>query len=190
MIKLIINIFCTIALSLLALPIIAGPKVLLETTQGNITLELDAERAPKTVANFLHYVDDGFYAATVFHRVISNFMIQGGGFTSDMQQKVTKDPIENEAKNGLKNARGTIAMARTSDPHSASSQFFINLVDNQFLDFRSEDLSGWGYTVFGHVIAGMETVDKIAALPTTIRNGMGDVPVDLTIIKRASRVAE
>ncbi|KOR31326.1 hypothetical protein TI04_01485 [Achromatium sp. WMS2] len=162
----------------------AGPKVLLETTQGNITIELDAQAAPKTVANFLSYVDAGFYDGTVFHRVISGFMIQGGGMDSTLNPKATHAPITNEADNGLLNARGTIAMARTPDPHSASSQFFINLANNSFLNFRDKTPNGWGYAVFGRVIAGMETVDKIAAL----RTNMQDVPTTIPIIKHATRI--
>lgn len=138
-----------------------NPRVRISTTSGDIVLELNAARAPKTVENFLTYAKDGFYNGTIFHRVISNFMIQGGGFTKDFKKKSTRAPIKNEANNGLKNSRGTIAMARTGDPHSATGQFFINVVDNHFLNHRSQTSRGWGYTVFGKVIEGMDVVDKI-----------------------------
>ncbi|PRC91890.1 peptidylprolyl isomerase [Solimicrobium silvestre] len=156
--------------------------VLLTTNHGNIKIELDAEKAPKTVANFLAYVADDFYTNTIFHRVIDGFMIQGGGFEPGMKQKATNDQIENEAKNGLKNVKYSLAMARTSDPHSASAQFFINLTNNSFLDFPGQD--GWGYCVFGSVIEGMDVVDKIKSVKTT-RSGMfQDVPAeDVVIIK-------
>ncbi len=160
-------------------------RVLMETSMGPITLELDADKAPKTVANFVQYVKDKHYDGLVFHRVIKEFMIQGGGYDQSYAQRKTRAPIENEAKNGLLNARGTIAMARTSDPHSASSQFFINHVDNRNLDFPSFD--GWGYAVFGKVVAGMEVVDKIAATPTgAIRPFGRDVPVTPVLIERAT----
>ena len=158
----------------------------LTTNHGAITLDLDADKAPETVGNFLRYVDEGFYEGTIFHRVIKGFMIQGGGFTADMSQKKTHDPVKNEAKNGLKNARGTVAMARTSDPHSATAQFFINHKDNAFLDYPGQD--GWGYTVFGKVTGGMEVVDAIAAVPTGTRGGLSDVPaepVKIVGVKRA-----
>jgi len=158
--------------------------VTLNTTFGSIKLELDAERAPVTVANFLAYARDGFYDGTIFHRVIDNFMIQGGGFDSDMQQKETGAPIENEADNGLTNDFGTIAMARTMDPHSATAQFFINVKDNDFLNHSSKSMQGWGYTVFGKVIEGEEVLDRIRAVPTTSRSGHQDVPVDPVIIER------
>ena len=135
------------------------PKVQLETNKGTIIIELDADKAPLTVANFIGYAESGFYDGTIFHRVIENFMIQGGGFTPDMQQKKTQPNIENEANNGLKNVKGSIAMARTSAPHSASSQFFINAKDNGFLDFTSESPQGWGYAVFGQVVEGIEIVE-------------------------------
>lgn len=156
--------------------------VLLTTNHGNIKIELDAAKAPKTVANFLAYVEDGFYSNTIFHRVIDGFMIQGGGFEPGMKQKETKDQIENEAKNGLKNVKYSLAMARTSDPHSASAQFFINISNNSFLDFPGQD--GWGYCVFGNVVEGMDIVDKIKGVKTT-RSGMfQDVPAeDVVIIK-------
>ena len=145
----------------------SNPQVLLETTMGNITIELDAKNAPNTTANFLAYVDDGYFVDTTFHRVIPNFMVQGGGITADMRDKPSKHkPIQNEANNGLKNDRGTLAMARTGDPHSASSQFFINHNDNAFLNFTSESPQGWGYAVFGKVIDGMDVVDVIAKVAT------------------------
>ena len=157
----------------------------LQTSLGTITLELDHERAPATAANFVEYVKEGFYDGTLFHRVIPNFMIQGGGLLPDMSEKRTHAPIQNEADNGLKNRTGTIAMARTSDPHSASSQFFINLKDNDFLDFRSSTGPGWGYCVFGRVTEGMEVVQAIAKVATTARRGHQDVPVDPVVIERA-----
>ena len=157
-------------------------KVLLTTTYGKILLELDAERAPATTENFIQYVKDGHYDGTVFHRVISNFMIQGGGFTPDMSQKPTRAPIENEAGNGLSNEMGTIAMARTSDPHSATAQFFINVADNHFLDqARSPD--GWGYAAFGKVIEGMETVNRIKAVDTGNKGFHQDVPREDVLIE-------
>jgi len=135
--------------------------VIIRTTFGEITLELDAERAPKTVENFLNYARDGYYDGTIFHRVIDNFMIQGGGFDSDMRQKETAEPVENEADNGLKNDFGTIAMARTSDPHSATAQFFINVKDNDFLNHTGKNMQGWGYTVFGRIVGGADVLEKI-----------------------------
>jgi peptidyl-prolyl cis-trans isomerase B (cyclophilin B) len=162
------------------------PKVRLETSLGTIVIALDSQKAPKTVDNFLAYVRDGFYNGTIFHRVIQGFMVQGGGFTETMQQKTTKASINNEADNGLKNLRGTVAMARTSDPHSATAQFFINTVDNGFLDFTAKTGPGWGYCVFGRVVEGMDVVDAIEKEPTTFRNGAGDVPVQMVIIKKAS----
>ncbi len=164
-----------------------NPEVLIETTSGEILIELYEDKAPKTVANFLKYVDDGFYNNTIFHRVIPNFMIQGGGLTVRMEEKSTGAPIENEAKNGLANERGTIAMARTMDPHSATAQFFINLVDNDFLNFSSESMQGWGYCVFGKVLEGMDVVDKIAKVKTKSVGPYDDVPADLVIITNASR---
>lgn len=156
----------------------------LHTSLGVIGIELDHERAPKTAANFLQYARDGFYDGTLFHRVIPNFMIQGGGLEPDMNQKPTRDQIRNEAENGLKNVVGSIAMARTSDPHSASSQFFINLKDNDFLDHRAPTSQGWGYCVFGRVATGMDVVEAIARVATTSKRGHQDVPVeDVTIVK-------
>ena len=154
-------------------------------TQGVITLELDAEKAPKTVENFLSYVNQGFYNGTIFHRVIKNFMIQGGGFTTDMQQKETQEPIENEAKNGLKNDAYTIAMARTGDPHSATAQFFINTVNNDFLNHTSPTAQGWGYAVFGKVVKGQEVVDAMKKVRTTRKGYHDDVPFDAVVIDKA-----
>jgi peptidyl-prolyl cis-trans isomerase B (cyclophilin B) len=157
--------------------------VLLTTNHGKIKLELDAAKAPKTVENFLNYVRAGHYDGTIFHRVIDGFMIQGGGFEPGMKQKPTNQPVENEAKNGLKNEPYTIAMARTSDPHSASAQFFINIKNNSFLDYPGQD--GWGYAVFGKVVEGTDVVDKIKSVKTT-RTGMhSDVPVDNVVIEKA-----
>ena len=160
--------------------------VLLATSKGAITVELNSEKAPQTVANFLAYVDAGFYDGTIFHRVIPNFMIQGGGLQSDMEKKATREPVTNEAKNGLKNERGTIAMARTSDPHSATAQFFINHKDNTNLDYPSFD--GWGYAVFGRVTEGMDVVDAIAAVPTGTRAGRRDVPLETVLIESITRI--
>ena len=154
------------------------------TNHGNIDIELDFDKAPTTAANFEQYAKDGFYNGTIFHRVIPGFMIQGGGMESGMKEKDTREPITNEADNGLKNARGTIAMARTSDPHSASAQFFINLVDNHFLNHTSKTNAGWGYAVFGKVVAGMDIVDKIATVKTG-RSGMHrDVPQEEVVIEK------
>jgi len=156
--------------------------ICMKTTKGDIKLELDAEKAPNTVANFMKYVNSGHYSGTIFHRVIEGFMIQGGGFTPDMVQKNAPHTVDNEANNGLKNDRGTLAMARTSDPHSAGAQFFINVVDNGFLDFKAPTAQGWGYCVFGKVIEGMDVVDAIRSVPT----GRGDVPnepITITEIK-------
>lgn len=158
------------------------------TNQGDITIELDQEKAPVTVANFLSYVDDNFYENTIFHRVIPGFMVQGGGFDQSFSQKSTKEPIKNEADNGLKNARGTLAMARTPDPDSASSQFFINLVDNNFLNYTSPTAQGWGYAVFGKVISGMDVVDKMAGVATGSHGGHQDVPKEQLIIESMTRV--
>jgi peptidyl-prolyl cis-trans isomerase B (cyclophilin B) len=155
----------------------------LHTNHGTITLDLDAEKAPKTVANFIQYAQDGHYDGTIFHRVIDGFMIQGGGFEPGMKQKPTREPVENEAKNGLKNERGSIAMARTSAPHSASAQFFINIADNSFLDYPGQD--GWGYCVFGKVVEGMDVVDKIRNVKTGRSGFHQDVPVEDVIITRA-----
>ncbi|WP_352889459.1 peptidylprolyl isomerase [Sinimarinibacterium thermocellulolyticum] len=162
-------------------------RVLMETSMGDITLELDAEKAPKSTANFVQYVKDRHYDGLVFHRVIEGFMIQGGGYDTHYAQRKTRAPIENEADNGLKNLRGTIAMARTSDPHSASAQFFINHRDNAFLDYPGQD--GWGYAVFGKVVDGMDVVDKIAATPTgAIRPFGRDVPLEPVVIERVTLI--
>jgi peptidyl-prolyl cis-trans isomerase A (cyclophilin A) len=162
--------------------------VKLNTSLGDIVLELDDAKAPISTANFLAYVDKGHYDQTIFHRVISNFMIQGGGFTADMKQKSTMDPISNEWKNGLKNSRGTIAMARTSDPNSATAQFFINVKDNDFLSEARDGVAG--YAVFGRVTEGMDVVDKIRNVPTGTQRGMGDVPKTPVAIVKASRMSE
>ncbi len=164
----------------------AAPQVKLETSMGDIVIELNQQKAPNTVANFISYVEDGFYNGTIFHRVIENFMVQGGGFDESFQQKPTKSAIENEADNGLSNKRGSIAMARTNDPHSATAQFFINTVDNDFLDFRGKAPSGWGYAVFGEVVEGMDVVDKIRKVKTTMRGPHQDVPAENVVIIKAS----
>ncbi|VAX10773.1 Peptidyl-prolyl cis-trans isomerase PpiB [hydrothermal vent metagenome] len=179
---------CLLGFSLLGLMLgtaaAEAPKVKIETNMGDIIVLLNAEKAPKTVENFLAYAKDGFYNDTIFHRVISNFMIQGGGFTTDYQRKPTRAPVENEADNGLSNKKGTLAMARTMDPHSATAQFFINTKDNNFLDFTSKSPRGWGYTVFGSVIKGMDVVNRIRSVAT----GPGgpfptDAPKESVIIK-------
>jgi peptidyl-prolyl cis-trans isomerase B (cyclophilin B) len=157
------------------------PRVEFTTNHGKIVVELNPDKAPKSVANFLSYVKAGYYSGTIFHRVIAGFMIQGGGFTADMVQKPTRAPVQNEADNGLKNTRGTLAMARTNVPHSATSQFFVNVVDNGFLNHRSKTPRGWGYTVFGHVTEGMGVVDKIRRVPT----GARDVPNTPVVIQKA-----
>ncbi len=161
------------------------PQVILHTNHGAITIELFEDRAPKSVANFIQYAKDGHYDGTLFHRVISNFMIQGGGFDTDFNQKPTRDPVDNEADNGLSNDRGTLAMARTNDPHSATSQFFINVTDNAFLNHRAKH-SGqtWGYAVFGQVVDGMDVVDAIRQLPTGRQGMHADVPTEPVIIER------
>jgi cyclophilin family peptidyl-prolyl cis-trans isomerase len=160
---------------------LAAPSVEMKTSLGTIVIELNSEKAPKTVQNFLRYAKDGFYSGTIFHRVIDGFMIQGGGFSKDMQQKPTNKPVENEAKNGLKNERGSIAMARTGDPQSATSQFFINHQNNPALDYPSGD--GWGYAVFGKVTQGMDVVDKIAKVPTGDRAVFQNVPLEPVVIQ-------
>ncbi|HRL22559.1 MAG TPA: peptidylprolyl isomerase [Alcaligenes sp.] len=166
-----------------------SPRVKLQTNQGDILIELNADKAPDTVANFLNYVNSGFYDGTVFHRVINNFMIQGGGFEAGMKQKPTEAPVKNEADNGLKNNKYTLAMARTSDPHSATAQFFINVADNDFLNFTAPTSNGWGYAVFGQVIEGTEIVDKIKAVRTGNKGFHQDVPVEDVVIEKAT-VAE
>ncbi|MGB0847995.1 MAG: peptidylprolyl isomerase [Thiolinea sp.] len=166
-----------------------NPKVLIETSKGNITIELDAKNAPVTTENFMAYVKDGFYDGTIFHRVIPGFMVQGGGMNPDMSEKQTKAPIQNEANNGLANDRGTLAMARTNAPHSASSQFFINVSDNTFLNFKSESAQGWGYAVFGKVTEGMDIVDAIVGVKTGNHGMHQDVPVEPVVMNKVS-VAE
>ena len=164
--------------------------VIIRTTFGEIKLDLDAEKAPKTVENFLQYARDGHYDGTIFHRVIDNFMIQGGGFDADMNQKPTRAPVENEADNGLKNDFATIAMARTMEPHSATAQFFINVKDNDFLNHTGKNEQGWGYTVFGKVSGGAEVLDKIRAVPTTNSGGHQDVPADTVLIESVTVVED
>jgi len=165
-----------------------NPIVLLETTMGPIKIELDMQNAPNSSENFLAYVDDGYLVGTTFHRIIPNFMVQGGGITEDMLDKPSKHaPIKNEANNGLKNDRGTLALARTGDPHSATSQFFVNLVDNAFLNFTSESTQGWGYAVFGKVVDGMDVVDAMAKVATGNKGGHQNVPLEAITITAASR---
>ena len=158
------------------------------TNHGVFTLELFADKAPKTVENFLNYVQNGFYDGTIFHRVIDGFMIQGGGFTPEMAQKKTNDPIENEAANGVENKRGTIAMARTNDPHSATAQFFINVIDNDFLNFKAPSGSGWGYCVFGEVKDGMDVIDSIKSVPTGNHGFHQNVPANAVVIEKVEIV--
>jgi len=166
----------------------SNPVVSLSTNRGDIVVELFEEEAPQSVRNFLYYVNSGYYTDTIFHRVIPDFMIQGGGFTESMQKKAgLADTIENEADNGLKNERGTLAMARTQDPHSATSQFFINAKDNDFLDFKAKSRSGWGYAVFGRVIQGMDIVEAIENSTTTTKSGYRDVPKQAVIMERVSQ---
>ncbi len=178
-----INILTALLTALFTTFAINAKDVTLHTNYGDIKIALDEKNAPVSVQNFLAYAQDGFYNNTVFHRVIDGFMIQGGGFESGMQQKKTKAPIKNEANNGLKNNRGTVAMARTSNPHSATAQFYINLQDNDFLNYSAPTNQGWGYAVFGKVIAGMEVVDKIAKVKTGSVGFHRDVPVDDVVIK-------
>ena len=159
------------------------PRITFETSLGSFVLELDREGAPETVANFLAYVRDGFYEGAIFHRVIAGFMIQGGGFTEEFRQLQTRAPVRNEADRGGRNDRGTIAMARTSDPHSATAQFFINVADNDFLNHKAPTPQGWGYTAFGRVVEGMETVDRIAAVETGSRGPFNDVPKEAVVIR-------
>ena len=161
----------------------------MKTTFGVITLELDGEKAPKTVENFIRYASEGFYDGTIFHRVIDNFMIQGGGFDADMQQKETAEPVENEADNGLTNDRGTIAMARTMDPHSATAQFFLNVKDNDFLNHSGKNMQGWGYTVFGKVTDGDAVLDKIRSVETGNKSGHQDVPKESVVIESVTVAA-
>jgi peptidyl-prolyl cis-trans isomerase B (cyclophilin B) len=175
----------TLVMAGLSMAVTANPKVEMETSKGKIVIELFPEKAPETVKNFLNYVDAKFYDGTIFHRVIPNFMIQGGGFTSDMKRKSAGAPIKNEADNDLKNDRGTIAMARTGDPHSATAQFFINTINNDFLNHKSKTNQGWGYVVFGKVIAGMDVVDAISSVKTVTRGMYRDVPAETIEIRRA-----
>ncbi len=163
----------------------ANPRVVLDTSAGKITIELLRKDAPLSVANFIEYAKTGFYNGTVFHRVMPNFMIQGGGFTADLKQKETHGTLKNEANNGLRNLRGTVAMARRAEPDSATAQFFINLTENNFLDHQNETNAGWGYAVFARVTDGMEVVDKIAATATTVVGPMSDVPTQAIVIKSA-----
>ena len=167
-----------------------NPVVKLTTSMGEIVLELDAEKAPITTKNFLAYVKAGHYDGTIFHRVIGNFMIQGGGMDKDMKEKATNDPIQNEADNGLKNKKYTVAMARTQEPHSASAQFFINVADNDFLDHKDKSIQGWGYAVFGKVTKGFEVVDEIKAVPTKRKGWHDDVPATPVIIEKAEVIEE
>ena len=175
---------CTAASSSVQAAESARPRVTFETSHGAFVLELDREAAPETVANFLAYVRDGFYEGTIFHRVIAGFMIQGGGFNEEFRQLSTRSPVRNEADRGGRNDRGTIAMARTSDPHSATAQFFINVVDNDFLNHKAPTPQGWGYAAFGRVVEGMETVDRIAAVETGSRGMFQDVPQDAVVIRK------
>jgi len=160
--------------------------ITLHTNAGDISIELDTQHTPKTAENFLTYAKNGFYDGTIFHRVINGFMIQGGGFDTNMKQKATSNPIQNEAKNGKTNTRGSIAMARTSDPHSATAQFFINVVDNDFLNFKNETVNGFGYCVFGQVVSGMEIVDKIKGVATATKNGHQNVPVEDVVVEKVT----
>ncbi len=188
--------FAVFLLCALAMPALAAEpsknvkpaQVALTTSLGKVVVELDEKKAPKTAANFLGYVKKGHYNGLIFHRVISGFMIQGGGFDEKMQEKPTGKPIENEADNGLTNLRGTIAMARTNDPHSAAAQFFINVVDNPMLDFKSKSVQGWGYAVFGKVVSGMDVVDKIRMVATGSTGIFDDVPRTPVIIEKAEIV--
>lgn len=181
--------FSIVVVLALSFPAIAEDnlRVDLETSKGKIILELYADKAPHTVKNFLVYVDTGFYDGTIFHRVIPDFMIQGGGFTAEMKKKGTEPPIRNEADNGVRNERGTVAMARTQDPHSATAQFFINSKDNDFLNHKSKSTQGWGYAVFGRVVEGMNVVDAISSVRTVTRSRYRDVPDEAIVITRARR---
>jgi cyclophilin family peptidyl-prolyl cis-trans isomerase len=167
---------------------VGNPRVILDTSKGKIVIELFPKKAPASVKNFLSYIDEGFYDGTTFHRVIPNFMIQGGGLTSDMKPKDTNPPIKNEADNGLLNNRGTIAMARTQKPHSATAQFFINLVNNDFLNHKRKDTQGWGYAVFGRVVNGMDVVDVISKVKTETRGMYRNVPIQPIVILKGSRL--
>jgi cyclophilin family peptidyl-prolyl cis-trans isomerase len=182
------TLIATLALSISFAAAAAGPQVEIRTNMGSIVLELDRDKAPQTVDNFLQYVKDGHYNGTIFHRVIPGFMAQGGGFSPEMREKPTRAQIKNEAGNGLRNTTGTVAMARTPDPHSASSQFFINLSDNAFLDFRAPTQEGYGYAVFGKVVKGMDVVGRIAKVPTGVKGPHSDVPLKPVTIERAQVV--
>lgn len=182
----ILLIFLVLPLQLHAVEQPAAPVVVIQTSMGNIEVELNAEKAPNTVKNFLQYVNDHFYDGTIFHRVIYGFMIQGGGFSQNMEQKETREPVASEAANGLKNERGTIAMARTGNPHSATCQFFINTRDNYPLNYTAPTTRGYGYTVFGKVISGMDVVDKIEVVRTVSKGFLDDVPAQPVIIEKIS----
>jgi len=190
MLKKLLLSFCLLALSFASLAS-NSPQVRIITSKGNIEITLNRDKAPETVKNFLSYVEDGSYNETIFHRIIKDFMIQGGGFTKDLKRKKTHEPVKNEAYNGLKNSLGTIAMARTNDPHSATSQFFINTAHNDFLNHKSKTMRGWGYTVFGKVSKGMDVVEKLNKVKTGGR-GMfpTDVPVEDVIIQKVEIIAE
>jgi peptidyl-prolyl cis-trans isomerase B (cyclophilin B) len=176
------------ALSVSSIATAANPQVELRTSMGPIVIELEADKAPQTVENFLQYVKGGHYDGTIFHRVIPGFMVQGGGMTPDMREKQTRGPIKNEASNGVRNTAGTVAMARTGDPHSATAQFFINVADNGFLDFRGPTQQGYGYAVFGKVVKGMDVVNRITQVPTGTKPPHSDVPLKPVVIERAQIV--
>jgi len=182
--------FFLVCLLTLNIGFAANPVVLMETSHGEIEIELFEDKAPNTVSNFLKYVDAKFYDGTIFHRVINGFMIQGGGFTQKMEEKKTREPIKNEATNGLRNDVGTLAMARTNDPHSATAQFFINVAENSSLNHTGQNASGWGYAVFGKVTQGMHVVNRIKMVKTGNINGYSDVPMDSVIIKSVKRKAK
>jgi peptidyl-prolyl cis-trans isomerase B (cyclophilin B) len=179
----IFTVLCALLVSVSAAA--ANPQVELATTMGTIVIELERDKAPQSVENFLQYVKAGHYDGTIFHRVIPGFMVQGGGFTPDMREKPTRSPIKNEAANGLRNVTGTVAMARTPNPHSASAQFFINVADNAFLDFRAATPEGYGYAVFGKVVKGMDVVNRIVRVPTTSRPPHENVPQKPVVVERA-----
>ena len=181
----VISVLVTFVMAGVDMAAAGNPKVEMETSKGKFVIELYPEKAPETVKNFLNYVDTKFYDGTIFHRVIPKFMIQGGGFTADMKRKPAGAPIKNEADNGLKNDRGTIAMARTNDPHSATAQFFINTVNNDFLNHKSKTTQGWGYVVFGKVVTGMDVVDAISSVKTVMRGMYRDVPDEIIEIRNA-----
>ena len=189
--KILISVLVVGLLAIAIWPGIAGaanPKVVIETWEGNIVIELFSDKAPETVKNFLAYVDAKFYDGTIFHRVIPNFMIQGGGYTSAMKEKPTRPSVKSEADNGLKNLRGTIAMARTGDPHSANSQFFINVVKNDYLDHKNKTIKGWGYTVFGQVTDGMKVVDSISNVETVAVGMFQNIPANPIVVLKIKRL--